>query len=151
MPSYKLSDYERIAQEYASRVGIATSTSLHMAFIYSRSGICIGMATNSVGSRSRGAGYSKHTIHAERAVLRAVGDVSLLRDASLVVVRISKFGKILGSAPCHECRCHLTAAMRKYGLRRVYYSSPSLSSLPSLPSLSYSGSSCTHRPQEVSR
>jgi len=132
MPSYRLSDYELIAQAYASRVGIATSTSLHMAFLYARSGVCIGMATNSVGSRSRGAGFSTHTIHAERAVLRAVGDVSLLRDASLVVVRISKRGQILGSEPCHECRCHLTAAMRKHGLRRVYFSSPSASYSSSL-------------------
>jgi hypothetical protein len=119
---YRLSHYEVVAREYASRVGKATKTSLHMAFIYTRSGICIGMATNSVGTRSRGAGYSDYTIHAERAALRAVGNVALLRDAVLVVVRIGKRGDIMGSEPCHECKCHLTAAMRKYGLRCVYYS-----------------------------
>lgn len=119
---YRLSHYEIVAQDYATRVGKATRTNLHMAFIYARSGVCIGMATNSVGSRSRGAGYSDYTIHAERAVLRAVGNVALLRDAVLVVVRISKRGEILGSEPCHECKCHLEAAMRKYGLRKVLYS-----------------------------
>lgn len=119
---FRREDYTQIAHEYASRVGKATRTSLHMAFLYGRGGMCIAMATNSVGSRSRGAGYSDYTIHAERAVLRAVGNTALLKDCVLVVVRINKQGEILGSEPCHECKCHLTAAMRKYGLRRVFYS-----------------------------
>lgn len=119
---YRLSHYETVAQEYASRVGKAMKCNLHMAFLYARSGVCIGMATNSVGSRSRGAGFSDYTIHAERAVLRSVGNTALLKDAVLVVVRIGKSGAIRGSEPCHECKCHLEAAMRKYGLRKVYYS-----------------------------
>lgn len=120
----KLSDYEAVAQEYAIRASTAMSTSLHIAFLYGRSGILIAMSTNRVGSRSKGAGYSKHTIHAERAVLKMVGDHSLLRGATLVVVRVSKRGSLLGSMPCHECQCHLNKAIDKYGLRRVYYSQP---------------------------
>jgi len=119
---HKLSDYEIIARDYASRAATALRTHLHLAFIYARGGALIAMSTNRVGSRRMGAGFSDYTIHAERAVLKSAGDTSLLRGATLVVVRISKQGKILGSEPCHECKCHLSAAMRKYGLNRVYFS-----------------------------
>lgn len=120
----KLSDYEAIAQDYAIRASTAMNTSLHIAFLYGRSGVMIAMSTNRIGTRSKGAGYSKFTIHAERAVLKMVGDNSLLRGATLVVVRVNKKGALLGSMPCHECQCHLNKAIDKYGLRRVYYSQP---------------------------
>lgn len=119
---HKLSDYEIYARDYASRAATALRTHLHLAFIYARGGALIAMSTNRVGSRRMGAGFSDYTIHAERAVLKSAGDTSLLRGATLVVVRISRQGKILGSEPCHECKCHLSAAMRKYGLNRVYFS-----------------------------
>lgn len=120
----KLSDYESVAQEYAIRASTTMNTSLHIAFLYARGGAMIAMSTNGIGSRSRGAGYSKYTIHAERAVLKMVGDISLLKGATLVVVRVSKKGELMSSMPCHECKCHLTKAIDKYGLRRVYYSAP---------------------------
>lgn len=120
--SYRRSDYADIAMEYATAAATRTRTSLHIGFIYARGGILIGMATNRVGSRSSGAGFSGYTIHAERAVLKAVGDNNLLRGATMVVVRVSKGGIILPSEPCHECKCHLGKAMRVYGLRKVYYS-----------------------------
>jgi hypothetical protein len=120
----KLSDYEEIAQEYAIRASSSMNTSLHIAFLYGRSGVLLAMSTNRIGSRSRGAGYSKYTIHAERAVLKMVGDYTMLRGATLVVVRVSKKGELMGSMPCHECMCHLNKAIEKYGMRRVYYSAP---------------------------
>ncbi len=120
----KLSDYETIAHEYAIRASNTMNTSLHIAFLYGRSGAMLAMSTNRIGSRSKGAGYSRYTIHAERAVLKMVGDHSLLRGATLVVVRVSKKGVLMSSMPCHECTCHLTKAIDKYGLRRVYYSAP---------------------------
>jgi hypothetical protein len=129
----KLSDYETIAQEYAIRASTTMNTSLHIAFLYGRGGALIAMSTNSIGSRSKGAGYSKYTIHAERAVIKMVGDNTLLRGATLVVVRVSKKGELMSSLPCHECTCHLTKAMDKYGLRRVYYSAP-LNAPPTLTS-----------------
>jgi hypothetical protein len=129
----KLSDYETIAQDYAIRASTTMNTSLHIAFLYGRGGALIAMSTNSIGSRSRGAGYSKYTIHAERAVIKMVGDNTLLRGATLVVVRVSKKGELMSSLPCHECTCHLTKAMTKYGLRRVYYSAP-LNAPPTLTS-----------------
>lgn len=129
----KLSDYETIAQEYAIRASSTMNTSLHIAFLYGRGGALIAMSTNSIGSRSKGAGYSKYTIHAERAVIKMVGDNTLLRGATLVVVRVSKKGELMSSLPCHECTCHLTKAMAKYGLRRVFYSAP-LNAPPTLTS-----------------
>jgi hypothetical protein len=120
--SHKRSDYIALAQEFASAASTRFNTSLHVAFLYGRRGALLGMATNRCGTRSSGAGYSANTIHAERAVLKLVGDISMLRDATLVVVRVSKRGELMNSAPCHECRCHLQKAMDKHGLRAVYYS-----------------------------
>lgn len=120
----KLSDYEVIAQEHAVRASKCMNTSVHIAYLYARGGVLIAMATNRVGSRSRGAGYSKYTIHAERAVLKMVGDNTLLRGATMVVVRVGKKGDLMNSMPCHECQCHLNKAIDKYKMRRVYYSAP---------------------------
>lgn len=131
----KLSDYKEIAQEYAIRASSSMNTSLHIAFLYGRSGVLLAMSTNRIGSRSRGAGYSKYTIHAERAVLKMVGDNTMLRGATLVVVRVSKSGELMGSMPCHECMCHLNKAIEKYGMRRVYYSAP-INSHPPPPRMS---------------
>jgi hypothetical protein len=116
----RLEDYHEIARQYAPYID-NMHTSLHVAFVYGRGGMLLGMSTNRIGSRSRGAGFSKFTIHAERAALKAVGDNSMLRGATLVVVRVGKHG-LMNSEPCHACKCHLEKAINKYGLRRVYYS-----------------------------
>jgi len=118
----KRSHFQDLAFEHASRVAVSVRSSLHIAFIYGKGGSLLAMATNKIGSRSQGAGYSTYTIHAERAALKAIGDESLLRGATLVVVRVNKLGELACSKPCHGCVCHLEKAMDKYGLRRVYYS-----------------------------
>ena len=120
--SYKRTDYTEVARQFATAAATRMDTSLHIAFLYGRGGVLLGMSTNRIGTRSSGAGFSRWTIHAERAVLKAVGDVSLLRGAVLVVVRVNKRGMLMFSAPCHECTCHLEKAMKKHGLRKVYYS-----------------------------
>jgi hypothetical protein len=114
------SNYTELAKDYGPIAATRMNTHLHIARIYSRRGHLLAMATNRVASRSRGG--SEFTMHAERAVLKAVGDTTLLRGATLVVLRISVTGDLLLSKPCHECDCCLQAAIRKYGLRRVYYS-----------------------------
>jgi hypothetical protein len=121
MPSLDRSHFECVAASYASTCRSVRS-SLHVAYLYGRGGAVLGVATNRVGSRSRGAGYSAMTIHAERAVLKAVGDTTLLRGATLAVIRVGNKGELLGSKPCEECTSALRSAMRKYGLRRVLYS-----------------------------
>jgi hypothetical protein len=118
---YRKSDLDALASSYAHFTA-KLNTSLHVAALYGRGGTLLGLATNRAGSRSSGAGFSNQTIHAERAVMKAVGDVSLLRGATLVVIRVTKAGTTAGSAPCAECQAVIEAAMRKYGLRRVIHS-----------------------------
>lgn len=102
-------------------------TSLHVAILVKRNKI-IAMAHNKVGSRSRGAGWSDCTIHAERNVVKDLGDIEQLRGSSMYVVRISKcrtkmgLDKIQNSAPCHDCHLFLEKCVKQYGLRRVFYS-----------------------------
>ena len=113
------SDFLSLATEYAS-VAAQFIPNLHVASIYKR-GVLLARATNRVGSRSRGVGYSDRTIHAEHNVLRSI-DLSLLRGAILVVIRVGRYGELFQSKPCHECQCRIQKTMRKYGLRSVYYS-----------------------------
>ena len=97
-------------------------THVHVAFLFSPRKKLLSWAVNKVGSRSLGSGYSGQTIHAERAVLKRVGDVTKLRGASLVVVRVGIQGNIKTSQPCSECKCHLDKCIREYGLKYVYHS-----------------------------
>lgn len=99
-----------------------TTYKLHIAFLYNKKGNLICKSINKVGTRSRGAGYSEYTIHAERAVLKLIGNYIFLKDATLVVIRIGKSGDIKYSKPCHGCEYHLNKAIRLYGLKQVFYS-----------------------------
>ena len=96
-------------------------THTHHATIIKRNKV-LASAINRAGSRSRGAGYSDWTIHAERAVVKRLGDISQLRGATLIVVRYNKKGQMLNSKPCHDCELFLEKCMRYYGLRKVIYS-----------------------------
>lgn len=97
-------------------------TQAHIAVLMKR-GKIIEIASNSIGSRSKGCGYENRTIHAERAVIKKVGDMTKLDGCVLVVIRIMKGTKEVGnSEPCHSCKCHLEKCMRQHGLRNVYYS-----------------------------
>ena len=101
---------------------LRTKTQLHIAIVMKR-GKVMAIASNQVGSRSLGAGYHAHTIHAERAVLKKVGDTSRLDGAIMIVIRISKgLKEVVDSEPCHSCKCHLEKCMKEHGLRQVYYS-----------------------------
>jgi hypothetical protein len=103
------------------RIPQAHNTELHVAIIRKRKKV-LAVATNRVGSRARGCGYSSVTIHAERAALKMV-DIRDLYGAEMYVVRLtSSRREIVGSEPCHSCKCHLEKCFRKHGLRRVYYS-----------------------------
>ena len=98
------------------------NTHLHYATI-TKHGKEIACSRNRVGSRSLGCGYSNQTIHAERAVVKSLGDTSQLRGCILKVVRINKQGKILNSEPCYDCIKFLEKCIKKYGLLKVMYSS----------------------------
>jgi hypothetical protein len=100
-------------------------TSFHVAMLVRR-GKILCVASNRIGSRSQGCGFSKYTIHAERNVIKAFGDVSKLKGCDLYVMRISQdrstgeksFGN---SAPCRDCQLFLEKCQRRYGLRHIYF------------------------------
>ena len=102
--------------------------STHVAAVVKR-GKLLAVGTNRSGNRSRGSGFSDFSLHAERAAVKALGDMSQLRGADLYVVRIPHAGHrregqcsdLLYSRPCHECTVFLEKCMRVWGLRRVLY------------------------------
>ena len=95
------------------------NTFLHVAVVIRR-GKVLAMAYNRAGNRSKGSGYSTHTLHAEKAVVKKLGDISKLKDATLCVWRVSAMS-VLPSKPCSECHLFLEKCMREYGLRCVQY------------------------------
>jgi cytidine deaminase len=113
--------YEHTLRSIQSKENKTHRFSLHMAVLVQR-GKIICTATNRIGSRSSGAGYSDVTIHAERAVVKKLGDISKLRGCTMYVWRIG-FAEYypMNSEPCSECRVFLAKCMKQYGLRGVYY------------------------------
>jgi deoxycytidylate deaminase len=99
---------------------------IHVAVLMRR-GKILAEATNAYGSRSRGSGYSARTIHAERNVIKKLGNIQELRGAEMYVTRISRARgpdgvcTIASSAPCHGCSIFLEKCMKEYGLKNVYY------------------------------
>ncbi len=122
MPSFSKKDFATIAEDMAKNLYLRHKTHAHIAFVYGVRQNLLGMGINRVGSRSLGAGFSDCMIHAERAALKAVGDIRKLQGAILVVIRVGVQGDLKASEPCHSCRRHLEKCMRCYGLRKVYYS-----------------------------
>lgn len=103
--------------------------SIHVAVLMKR-GRIIAEATNGFGSRSRGSGYCASSIHAERNVVKELGNIHELKGAEMYVVRISRNKDIevedpfVGSKPCAQCRVFLEKCMKEYGLKNVYYTPP---------------------------
>lgn len=100
--------------------------SIHVAVLMKR-GKIVAEATNGFGSRSRGSGYSESSIHAERNVIKEIGNIHELKGAEMYVVRISRNYKsegcnqFIGSKPCSQCQVFLEKCIREYGLKNVYY------------------------------
>ena len=97
------------------------NTHLHYAELYKRNKL-LATSRNRIGTRSRGSGWSDYTLHAERAVVKRLGDVSQLHGCTIVVVRVNKTGDLMNSKPCPACEKFLTKCMREYGLLKVIYS-----------------------------
>ncbi len=99
--------------------------SFHVAMLVKR-GKILAVASNRIGSRSQGCGFSKYTIHAERNVIKEFGDTSKLKGCDLYVMRIKQDRGceeryFSNSAPCRDCQLFLEKCQRRYGLRHVYY------------------------------
>jgi hypothetical protein len=111
---------QRVMYEYSPcQTTKPHNTFLHIAAIVKR-GKVIAIATNRIGTRSKGCGYSQYTIHAERNVVKKLGDFSQLRGAVLCVWRLSR-SFVMPSKPCDDCCLFLEKCMKEYGLRAVQY------------------------------
>jgi|694.fasta_scaffold140619_3 hypothetical protein len=110
-------DITRHGSRYTDRI----NTSEHFAIIKQR-GKIIASAKNRAGSRSSACGCNDQTMHAECAVLKDLGDLSLLRGCVMIVFRLNKQNQVRQSMPCCDCQVMLTKCMKKWGLRRVEYS-----------------------------
>jgi hypothetical protein len=97
------------------------STHYHVATLEKGNKV-LARSRNRIGTRSSGCGYSDQSIHAERAVVKALGDLSQLRGCVLVVIRVNKLNEVVGSKPCSDCHKFLEKCMKTYGLRKVMYS-----------------------------
>jgi hypothetical protein len=117
---YKSPDYD-IPHEMDFQHKDCHNTSLHYAQLIKRKKV-IAIARNSSGSRSRGCGGGDTTIHAERAVVKRLGDISQLRGCTMIVVRVNKNDELMNSKPCLGCQGFLFKCMNEYGLRKVVYS-----------------------------
>jgi len=95
----------------------------HLAILLSARGHVLEISKNRAGSRSQGCGWSDRSLHAERAVIKKLGDTSLLRDSVMIVIRLGKDpSHFHNSYPCDECRRSLQKHIRENGLKMVYYS-----------------------------
>jgi hypothetical protein len=110
-----------------ARMSMNHSTKMHVAILVKR-GKILAEATNKIASRSNGAATrgSQNFIHAERNLLRTIGDISKLRGADIYVMRITTSpttGEVefRYSQPCPECTVLMEKCMREYGLRHVYF------------------------------
>lgn len=97
------------------------NTEYHVATLYRRKSPIM-TARNRIGTRSQGCGWDDQSLHAERAVVKALGDTSQLRGCTLEVIRLNKNNEIRNSKPCRNCEIFLEKCMREYGLRKVVYS-----------------------------
>jgi hypothetical protein len=100
--------------------------SIHVATLVKR-GKIIAQATNGFGSRSRGSGYSSASIHAEKNVIKQLGNIHDIRGSDMYIVRISRDPSLEGldqfvkSNPCRQCVPFLHKCFREYGLKNVFY------------------------------
>ena len=61
------------------------------------------------------------SLHAERAVVRTLGNLQKLRGSTLFVWRSTETSKKLDSEPCPNCRIFLQSLIDKWGLKCVIF------------------------------
>ncbi len=118
LPTKMFNEYLPIVQ--TRRHGL--NTYLHIAFLLKGKRI-VAYATNKVGTRTKGSGYNRATIHAEIAVVKKIGDINAIRGLKMVVLRYGLQDKNwVYSHPCKCCQPILKKFIDKYGLLVVMYS-----------------------------
>lgn len=109
------------------RLRQSDQTSFHLAMLVRR-GKIICVAPNRLGSRSRGCGYGKYTIHAEKNCIKKFGDTSKLKDCDMYIMRVCE-NRMTGqkyfalSKPCSDCQLFLEKCQETHGLKNVFYTS----------------------------
>jgi hypothetical protein len=90
---------------------------VHFAAIIKRHKV-IAMANNSFSK------FLPHlwSLHAERAVVRSLGNLQKLRGSTLFVWRSTPSTRTLDSEPCPNCRLFIQKLIDKWGLRLVIFS-----------------------------
>ncbi len=65
----------------------------------------------------------RYSTHAEQAAIDNCTNRNNMKDADLYVVRldVKKYGTSY-SAPCHKCSKLIKSCKKKYGLRKIYFS-----------------------------
>jgi hypothetical protein len=102
--------------------GKSNLTKLHIAVLVKK-GKIIETATNFLGSRSSGCGYDNRSIHAERALLKKLGNNNRMNGATMIVIRLTQgTNQLSNSKPCEGCEPHLKKCIKLYKLKAVYYS-----------------------------
>ena len=101
------------------------STKFHIAIAVKR-GRILATGTNKVASRTNGASSrgSQNFIHAEKKLIRNLGDYNKLRGADIYIMRIRSTKdstEFCYSQPCPECTILLNKCIREYGLKNVYF------------------------------
>jgi hypothetical protein len=110
--------------------------SLHVTAIVKKGKVVV-IRSNRVGcsghTQKRGSRYKlgPATLHSEVAAVRDLKSMKLLKDADIFVwkwkvdklMTISCNSTIKNSRPCAECEAVLQSCARKYGIRKIYYSS----------------------------
>lgn len=112
-----LSSKERSRLEQAKRIASTSSCNDMHGAVAVRGGRVVGVGVNSYQNDFRLFDilpFNK-SVHAEQAVLRAIGDNA--RGATMYVARVSKQGEEKMSKPCAMCQTE----MREAGIRRVVY------------------------------
>lgn len=89
----------------------------HFAMVYDGSGKMLCAARNRPMTRASGCGADFHTIHAEMAAIKKIGDLRRLRGCTLVVARITPAGNLASSKPCKSCEKKLMLMMDRYCLK----------------------------------
>ena len=93
------------------------STENHWCGVLDPSGRMMACAWNKAMTPSKGCGASAHTMHAEIAAIKRVGDLDHLANCVLVVARFTPGGALASSSPCAQCRRKLGKMFARYRLK----------------------------------
>jgi tRNA(Arg) A34 adenosine deaminase TadA len=87
----------------------------HAAVLLDKRGKYLSIGVNTLKDNRQDRDYC--SVHAEMAACRKVPR-TMLKDSTLIVIRVSRNGNLLNSAPCDRCR----ELISNLGIKRIYYS-----------------------------